>query len=110
MAWRCGHSLRAYVVLAANEVSEVGGAMMMTGVATSKVSRAMTDGGGYSPHMWHGRCARLGCYTARLQRWLARGNGNGVAAHHSPLPCHIRGMGAPRGHQPTCFLVGVLLG
>ena len=83
---------------------------MTMGVAASDVSGAMTDGGGYSPHTWHGRCARLGCYTAWLPRWLARGDGDGVAAHCSPLPCHICGMGAPRGRQPTCFLVGVLLG
>ena len=84
---------------------------MTMGVAASEVSGAMMDGGGYSPHMWHGRCACLCCYPAWLQRWLVRwGDGDGVAAHCSPLPCHVRGMGAPRSRQLACFLVGMLLG
>ena len=83
-------------------------------MAANEVSGAMTNRGGCSPRMQHG--AVLVHYThtcgttAWLQRWLARGDGDGVAAHRPPLPCHVRGMGAPRGRQLTCFLVGMLLG
>ena len=82
---------------------------MTMGVAASEVSRAMIDGGSYSPHtVAQALCSFRLLYW--LQRWLVRGDGDGGAAHHSPFPCRIRGMGAPCGRQPTCFFIGVLLG
>ena len=66
------------------------GAVMME-VAANKVSRGDDDGGGCSPHTWHGCCAPSLCaYTVVLAANKVSKVGGammmGVAAHHSPLP------------------------
>ena len=51
-------------------------------MAANEVSGAMTDGGDCSPRMQHGAVlvhyTRMCGTTAWLQRWLVRGDGDGV--------------------------------
>ena len=89
-------------------------------MAANEVSRAMTDGGGCSPHMWHGAMV---VHYARNTVVLAANEVSevgammmGVAAHHSPAPMPHTWQGrclftmCIHCHLGCEFLVGVLLG